>query len=146
MFWRPSVKEISDWVEDTHLKFAEQENKDPHRSSDNFLQRYIFFSSDIYEIFFASIHIELHQWLSRLTEGKTNFKEDQSPDWTPERIKLLKSANNAVSRAVDFWITRTLEAFVTEFTIDTHTSFSEAERQFFKGPRGKYLNSLSLKI
>ena len=58
----------------------------------------------------------------------------------------MKSVNNAVSRAVDFWITRTLEAFVTEFTIDTHTSFSEAERQFFKGPRVKYLNSLSLKI
>ena len=66
MFWRPLVKEISDWVEDTYLKFAEQENKDPHRNSDDFLQRYIFFY--IYEIFFGSIHIELHQWLSRLTE------------------------------------------------------------------------------
>ena len=54
-----------------------------------------------------------------------------------ERIKLLKSVNNAVSRAIDFWITRTLDAFVTEFSIDTHTSFSEAERQFFKGPRAK---------
>ena len=72
MFWRPSVKEISDWVEYTYLKFAEQENKDPRRSSDDFLQRYIF--SYIYEIFFASIHIELHQWLSRLTERKKNFK------------------------------------------------------------------------
>ena len=50
MIWRPSVKEISDWVEDTYLKFAEQENKDPRRSSDDFLQRYIF--TDIYEIFF----------------------------------------------------------------------------------------------
>ena len=103
MFWRPSVKEISDWVGDTYLRFDEQENKHPLRSSDDFLQRYIF--SDIYEIFFGSIHIELHQWLSRLTERKTNFKEDQSPAWTLERIKLLKSVNNVVSRAVDFWIT-----------------------------------------
>ena len=133
MFWRPSVKEIGDWIEDTYLKFAEQENKDPRRSSDDFLQRYIF--SDIYEIFFASIHIQLHQWLSRLIERKKNFKEDQSPAGTPERIKLLKSVNNAVSRVVDFWTMRTLEAFVTEFAIDTSTSFSEAERQFFKGPR-----------
>ena len=108
------------------------------------MQRYIF--TDSYEIFFGSIHIELYKWLSRLTERKTNFKEDQSPDWTPERIKLLKNTSNAVSRAVDFWTTRTLEAFVTEFAIDTHTYFSEVERQFFKGPRGKYLNSLSLKI
>ena len=51
-----------------------------------------------------------------------------------------------VSRAVDFWTTRTLEAFVMEFVIDTSTSFSEAERQFFKGARGKYLNSFNLKI
>ena len=58
MFWSPSVKEIGAWIEDSYLKFAEQENKDPHRSLDNFLQRYGF--ADIYEIFFGSIHIELH--------------------------------------------------------------------------------------
>ena len=74
MFWRASVKEIGDWIKDTYLKFAEQENKYPRRSLDDFLQRYIF--SDIHEIFFASIHIELHQWLSRLIEIRTNFQED----------------------------------------------------------------------
>ena len=115
-----------------------------NRSSDEFLQRYVF--SDVYEILFGSIHIELHQWLSRLTERRTNFQEDQSPDWTPARINILKRVNNAISQAIDFWKTWILEAFVIEFAIDTHTSFSEAERQFFKGPRGKYLNSLSLKI
>ena len=120
MFWRPSVKEISDWVEATYQKFTEQENKDPRRRSDEFLQR--------------------------LTKRRMNFQEDQFPDWTPARINILKRVNNAISRAADFWTMRTLEAFVTEFAIDTHTSFSEAEQQFFKGPRGKYLNSLSLKI
>ena len=58
----------------------------------------------------------------------------------------MQHVNNEVSRAVDFWTTWTLEAFVTEFAIDTSTSFSEAEREFFKGTRGKFLNSLSLKI
>ena len=119
------MKEIGDWIEETYLKFVEQENKDPRRSSNTFLQRYIF--SDVYEIFFGSIHIELHQWLSRLTERKTNFQEGQFPDWTPTRINILKRVNNEISRAVDFWTTRTLEAFVTEFAIDTSTSFSEAE-------------------
>ena len=66
MFWRPSVKEIGDWIEETYLKFVEQENKDPHRSSDEFLQTYVF--TDIYEIFFGCIHIELHQWFSKFTE------------------------------------------------------------------------------
>ena len=98
----------------------EQENKDPCRSSEEFLQR--------------------------LTERKTNFKGDHFPDWTPTRINILKRVNNAISRAVDFWTTRTLEAFVTEFAIDTSTSFSKAERQIFKGPRGKYLKSFSLNI
>ena len=54
--------------------------------------------------------------------------------------------NNEIPRVVDFWTTRTLEAFVTEFEINRSTSFSEAERQFFKGPRGKYLNLFSLQI
>ena len=37
------MKEIGDWLDDTYLKFVEQENKDPRHSSDDFLQRYIFF-------------------------------------------------------------------------------------------------------
>ena len=47
------MKEISDWIEETYLKFAEHENKDLRRSLDEFLQRYVF--SDVYEIFFGSI-------------------------------------------------------------------------------------------
>ena len=94
------MKEIDDWIEETYLNFAVQENKDPRRSSNDFLQRYIF--SDVYEIFFGSIHIELHQWLSRLTERNTNFQEGQFPDWTPARINILKRVNNEISHAVDF--------------------------------------------
>ena len=60
------MKEIDDWIEETYLKFVEQENKDPHRSVSECLQRYVF--CDVYEIFFGSIHIELHQWVSRLAE------------------------------------------------------------------------------
>ena len=138
------MKEISDWLDETYVKFAEQENKDPRRTATDFLQRYVF--CDVYEIFFGSIHIELHHWLSRLAERRTNFQERQSPLWTRARINLLKRVNNEISRTVDFWTTRTLEAFVTEFAINTSTSFSEVERQFFKGPRGKFLNSFSLRI
>ena len=36
------MKEISDWLDETYLKFAEQENKDPRRSTNKFLQRYFF--------------------------------------------------------------------------------------------------------
>ena len=97
------MKEIGDWLDETYLKFAEQENKDPRRSANDFLQRYVF--GDVYEILFASIRIELHQWLSRLTERRTNFQEHQFPVWTPARITILKRVNNEISRAVYFWPT-----------------------------------------
>ena len=89
------MKEIGDWIEETYLNFDVQENKDPCRSANDFLQRYVF--SDVYEIFFGSIHIELHQWLSRLTERRTNFQEGQFPDWTPVRINILKRVNTTIS-------------------------------------------------
>ena len=66
------MKEISDWIDETYLKFVEQENKDPRRSANDFLQRYVF--CDVYEIFFGSIRIELHQWLSMLIERRTKFQ------------------------------------------------------------------------
>ena len=66
--------------------------------------------------------------------------------WTHARVNLVQHMKNEVSLALDFWTTCTLESSVTQFAINTSTSFSEAERQFFKGPRGKFLNSLSLKI
>ena len=94
------MKEIGDWLDETYLKFTEQENNDLRRSANDFLQRYVF--CDFYEIFFGSIHIELHQWLSRFTERRTNFQEGQFPDWTPTRINILKRVNNEISRAVDF--------------------------------------------
>ena len=125
MFWRPSLKEIGDWFDETYLKFAKQEKTNPRRSASDFLQRYVF--CDAYEIFFGSIHIELHQWLSRLAERRTNFREGRFSVWTPARVNILKSVNNEISRVVDFWTTWTLEDFVTEFAIETSTSFSEAE-------------------
>ena len=119
------MKEIDGWLDETYLKFTAQENTDPRRSAHDFLQRYVF--ADVYENFFGTIHIELHQWLSRLAEHRTNFQVRLFPAWTPARVNLVQHVNNEVSRAVDFWTTRTLEAFVTEFAIDSSTSFSEAE-------------------
>ena len=120
------MTEIGDWFAETCLEFAHQENTNPCRSASEILQSYVF--CDAYEIFFGSIHIELHQWFSRLAEKRTNFREGRFSVWTPARVNILKSVNNEISRAVDLCTTRTLEAFVTEFAIDTCTSFSEAER------------------
>ena len=76
------MEEIGDWFAESCLKFAQQENMNPCRSASEFLQRYVF--CDAYEIFFGSIHIELHQWLSRFTERKTNSQARQIPVWPPQ--------------------------------------------------------------
>ena len=138
------MTEIGDWLDETYLKFAEKENTNPCRSAREFLQRYVL--CDAYESFFGTIHIELHQWLTRLAEKRTNFREGGFSVWTPARVNIVQSVNNEISRAVDFWTTQTLEAFMTEFSIDTGTSFSDVERRFFHGPRGKLLNLFSLRI
>ena len=92
---------------------------------------------------FIEILLVLEFQLTKFIVGAFSYKAHFRPQISSN---VLKSVNNAVSRAVDFWTMRSLEAFLTEFTIDTDYSFSKAERQFFKGPRGKYLNSLSLRI
>ena len=56
----------------------------------------------------------------------------------------MKSIDNPISQAVDFWLVILLEGFITEFAVDQRKSFSEAERYFFKGYCGKYLTSLNL--
>ena len=58
----------------------------------------------------------------------------------------MQSLDNPITRAVDFWLASVLEGFVTEFTVDQRKRFSEAERYFFKGYRGKYLKSLNLSV
>ena len=87
----------------------------------------------------------MYDWLSKLAD-KNVFKKKHNVVWTPELIQTLKSVDNSISRAVDFWLASLLEGFITEFAVDQRKSFSEAERYFFKGYRGKYLNSLNLSI
>ena len=41
-----------------------------------------------------------------------------------------------------FWVDRILQRYITEFVVDTITSYSKVERNFFQGPRSRYLLSL----
>jgi len=61
---------------------------------------------------------------------------------TPELVKHLEGLEYKVAKAIDYWIDSILGRFITKFVIDTFSSYSEAERRFFKGPKGKYLKSL----
>jgi hypothetical protein len=61
-------------------------------------------------------------------------------------IKKVKRVDNAMSRAVDHWFDSTIGGYITEFVIDKVESYTQVERYFFKGPRGKFLHFLKLKI
>ena len=87
----------------------------------------------------------MYDWLSKLA-NKNVFKKKREVVWTPELIQTLKDVDNHISRTVDFWLVSLLEDFITEFAVDQRKSFSEAKRYFFKGYRGKYLNSLNMSI
>ena len=58
-------------------------------------------------------------------------------------VHEVTSVSNPISRAVDFWVDSILQGYITEFVIDTITSYSEAERDFFQGPQRRYLLSIS---
>jgi hypothetical protein len=142
--WFPSKTKIQKWIEDQEKDFAEAQNKNPNLSTEDWLGRYIF--TDIHEIFFGGIHQELYEWLARLADTQFEIRSRTPVVWTSTLIKKIKRVDNTVSRAVDHWFDSTIGGYVTEFVVDRVESYSQAERYFFKGPRGKFLHFLKLKI
>jgi hypothetical protein len=68
--------------------------------------------------------------------------------WTAENITWLERVNNKFMRTVDFWLDNIIAGFITEFVVDTTKSYTAAEKDFLRGPRGRYIRSLytSIKI
>ena len=58
-------------------------------------------------------------------------------------MQEVAQVSNPISRVVDFRIDSRLEGYVTKFIVEAITSYSEAERHFFQGPRGRYLMSIN---
>jgi hypothetical protein len=63
-------------------------------------------------------------------------------DWNLVQIQQLQQVNNKFTRAVDFWLESIVARFITEFAVDTVKSYSAAEKEILKGPRGRYIRSL----
>jgi hypothetical protein len=61
-------------------------------------------------------------------------------------IKKVKRVDNVVSREVDHWFYSTIGGYIIEFVVNRVESYSQEERYFFKGPRGKFLHFMKLKI
>ena len=81
----------------------------------------------------------LHKWLSKLVTQQTSFQGREPREWTPHFIEQLEEVSNPVSRVVYFWMDIILEGYITEFVVDTITSYNKVERKKFQGPRNKHL-------
>ena len=65
--WHAELSEIKAWFEAKAKEFAEKENKNPNRSSEAWLQKYIY--TDIHKVFFTMFPSELHSWVERLADS-----------------------------------------------------------------------------
>ena len=63
--------------------------------------------------------------------------------WTLELVHRLEAYEEKIAQVVDHWLDRVIGGFITEFVIDITMSYSEAERHFLQGTRGKYIKSLN---
>jgi hypothetical protein len=142
--WFPSRTKFQKWIEDQEKDFAEAQNKNPNLSTKYCLEKYIF--TDIHEIFFGGIHQEIHEWLARLADTQFEIRPISPVVWTMTLIQKVKRVDNVVSREVDHWFNITIGGYITEFFVDRVESYSQAERYFFKGPRGNVLQVLKLRL
>jgi hypothetical protein len=140
----PSKTEIQKCIEDQEKDFIESQNKNPEISTKYWLQRYMF--TDIHEIIFGGIHQDLHEWLDRLADIQFEIRSRPPMVWTPALIQKFKRVNNVVSGVVYHWFDSTIGGYITEFVVDRKKSYSQAEKYFFKGPRGNFLHFLKLRI
>ena len=81
-----------------------------------------------------------------MVEFQKCWKDERVTEWTPELIQQLEKIDNTITRTVDHWVDSVLGGFVTKFSIDQFVSYSEVERIFFKGFRGKSMKTLPLLI
>jgi hypothetical protein len=58
----------------------------------------------------------------------------------------IQGVNNKFTCIVDFWLDNIVVGFITEFAVDTAKSYTTVEKEFLKGPRGRYIRSLYTSI
>jgi hypothetical protein len=143
--WRPTKEEIERWLKTKELEFVQQDNRNPGVTPHKYLEKYVF--TDLHEVFFCDFPHLLQEWILRL---KYNHATNQirQLEWNPVQIVQLQQVNNKFTRVVDFWLDSIVAGFITEFAVDTTKSYNAAEKEFLRGPRGRYIRSLytSIKI
>jgi hypothetical protein len=134
--WNPTRGEIEGWLRTKELEFAQKDNRNPRITPHKYLDKYVF--TDLHEVFFCYFSHLLQEWILRLKDNHVTNQIRQL-DWTPVQIHQLQQVNNKFTCAVDFWLDSIVAGFITEFVVDTTTSYSVVEKEFPRGPRGRYI-------
>ena len=113
-------------------KFAAQENRNPCLTKEQWLDKYLYI--EIHENFFCTFSIELYELITKLADDQGRWRLDDPIKWTLELVRRLEASKDKITCVVNHWLNRIIGGFVTEFTVDTLVSYSEAEHCFFKGP------------
>jgi hypothetical protein len=66
--------------------------------------------------------------------------------WDTDKLAALQRLDCPVTRAIDFWVTTTIEGYIIKFAAENHQSFSRAEEVFKKGTRGRLVREIPLWI
>jgi hypothetical protein len=85
MFWRPTKKEILEWLEKKDWEFSKKENRNPHMSEKQWMKRYVY--TYLYEIFFHEFPIILTEWLERLVEKTRRYRAAVVRNWNLELVR-----------------------------------------------------------
>ena len=85
--WRPEKKEIEEWFEKKVQEYAVKENRSTKFTTNKWKNKYIF--TEIYEILFVSLATELQEWLARLVDFQTCWKDERVTQWSPELFQQL---------------------------------------------------------
>jgi hypothetical protein len=57
----------------------------------------------------------------------------------PYRDPAVTTSRQKFTRTMYLWIDNIVEGFIIEFAVDTVKSYSAAEKEFLKGPIGRYI-------
>jgi hypothetical protein len=143
--WNPTKVEIESWLKTKELEFAQKDNRNPKLTPRKYLDKYVF--TDLHEVFFCDFPHILQEWIKILKDNHPTNQIRQL-EWNPEEIAQLQRLIINSPRTVDFWLDSIVAGFITEFAVDTVKSYNAAEKEFLRGPRGRYIISLytSIKI
>ena len=107
--WRPKKKEIDEQFEKQVQEFAMKENRSMKLMVEKWKNKYIF--TEVYENFFVTFVNKIQEWLARLIDFQTCWKDERVTQWTPKLIEQLEKTDNTIARMVDHWVDSVIGQF-----------------------------------